>query len=189
MAIHLDLLHHITDDELVRLSAHNPGYQFERTAEGRLLVSPTGGESGRQSMEVAGQLYVWNVRIQGGIVFDSSTGFHLPDGSCLSPDASWISRNRWQVLSPADQTGLVPLCPDAVFEVGSPSDTLAHLQAKMRQYIQNGAALGVLVDPEHHDVEVYRPGREPELHSGASEIALDPELPEFRLVLNGIWQG
>ena len=188
MAINLDLLHRITDDELVRLTAYNPGYQFERTAEGRLMVSPTGGESGRQSMEVAGQLYAWNARTQEGVVFDSSTGFHLPDGSCLSPDAAWIARSKWQALSPTEQNGLVPLCPPVVFEVRSPSDTLTQLQAKMQQYIQNGAALGVLIDPEHHNVEVYRPQKERELFQEASDIALDPELPGFQLVLDRVWQ-
>ena len=188
MAINLDLLHRITEDELVRLSAYNPGYQFERTVEGRLMVSPAGGESGRQRMEVAGQLYAWNARTPGGVVFDSSTGFRLPDGSCLSPDASWIARSRWHALSPTDQNGLVPLCPHVMFEVRSPSDRRTQLQTKMQQYMQNGATLAVLVDPEHPDVEVYRPQRERELHREASEIALDPELPGFRLVLNSVWR-
>jgi Uma2 family endonuclease len=54
MAILLDLLRPVTDEELRLLSERNPGYQFERTADGRLVVSPTGGKSGRRSGEVIG---------------------------------------------------------------------------------------------------------------------------------------
>jgi hypothetical protein len=52
MAIELDLLHPVTDEELLRLSERNPGYQFERTADGRLVVSPTGSKSDWRSVEI-----------------------------------------------------------------------------------------------------------------------------------------
>jgi len=188
MAISLDLLHHITDDELVHLSERNPGYQFERTTQGRLVVSPTGGESGRLSMEVAGQLHAWNTRIKLGMVFDSSTGFNLPDGSCLSPDASWLRSERWEALSPADREGFPPLCPNAVFEVRSPSNTRSELRAKMQTYIENGAQVAVYIDPKTHRVEVYRPGQEPDRYEDAPRISFDPDLPEFFLNLDPIFR-
>ncbi|MBX6378593.1 MAG: Uma2 family endonuclease, partial [Clostridia bacterium] len=115
VAIKLDLARRVTDDELLELSERNPGYQFERTAEGRLVVTPTGGKSGRRSGAVFGQLFNWNARMGLGEAFDSSTGFRLPDGSLLSPDASWVRRERWEALTPEEQEGFVPLCPDAVF--------------------------------------------------------------------------
>ena len=100
MGIRLDLLHRVTDEELRELSERNPGYQFERTADGRLLVTPTGLASGRRSGEVFYQLEHWNRRTRLGVAFDSSAGFRLPDGSLLSPDASWVRRERWEALSP-----------------------------------------------------------------------------------------
>ncbi len=187
MAISLDLLHPITDDELVRLSERNPGYQFERTTQGRLVVSPTGGESGRHSMEVAGQLHAWNTRTKLGVVFDSSTGFDLPDGSCLSPDASWVRSDRWEALSQADRDGFPPLCPNAVFEVRSKSNTLSELRAKMQTYVQNGAQVAVHIDPENHHVDVYRPGQEPDHYEGVPRISFDPDLPAFILNLEPIF--
>ena len=90
MGVRLDLLHQVTDDELLRLSRRNPVWQFERNAEGELVMSPAGGESGYRSAEVLLQLGVWNRRHGLGVMFDSSTGFNLPDGSCLSPDAAWV---------------------------------------------------------------------------------------------------
>ncbi len=98
VAVVIDLLRVPTDEELLELSERNPGYQFERTADGRLVVSPTGMESGRRSGEVFRQLSMWNHRLRAGVVFDSSTGFRLPDGSLLSPDASWARRERWEAI-------------------------------------------------------------------------------------------
>ena len=188
MAIELDLLHPVTDEELRLLSERNPGYQFERTADGRLVVSPTGGKSGRRSAEVLRQLGDWNRRTGLGVVFDSSTGFHLPDGSLLSPDASWVTREGWEALSPEEQEGFAPLCPDAVFEIRSSSQTPQELREKMRAYLRNGARIGVLVDPYARTVEVYRSGQELERHEDPERVALDPELPGFVLELAAVFK-
>ncbi len=187
MAVQIDLLHRVTDDELLALSVRNPGYQIERTPDGRLAVSPTRTEGGHRSMEVAGQLYAWNRGSKLGITFDSSTGFNLPDGSCRSPDASWVRRDRWTALSADQRKGFAPLCPDAVFEVRSESDGLAELEAKMTAYMDNGARIGVLVDPLRRSASVYRPGSEVEIHTG--NVPLGPELPGFVLELGPVFDG
>ncbi|MBX6378166.1 MAG: Uma2 family endonuclease, partial [Clostridia bacterium] len=107
----------------------------------------------------------------------------------LSPDASWVRRERWEALTPEEQEGFVPLCPDAVFEVRSPSNTLAELREKMRAYLANGARIAVLVDPYERAVEVYRPGREPERHDKPAHVAFDPELPGFALDLGPVFEN
>lgn len=187
MAIKLDLARPVTDEELLQLSERNPGYQFERTARGELIVSPTGSEGGRRSGEVFLQLGAWNRQFRQGVVFDSSTGFRLPDGSCLSPDASWVRSERWNALTREEREGFAPLCPDAVFEVRSQSNTLAELREKMLAYLANGARLAVLIDPDARAVEVYRPGHEPERHEQPARVALDPELPGFVLDLEPVF--
>jgi Uma2 family endonuclease len=189
MAILLDLLRPVADEELWLLSERNPGYQFERTSDGRLVVSPTGGEGGRRSAEVAGQLWDWNRRTRLGVVFDSSTGFHLPDGSLLSPDASWVRRERWEALSREDREGFVPLCPDAVVEVCSQSQALQELREKMEVYLRNGAWLGVLIDPYARIVEVHRPGRDPERYENPVRVGLGLDLPGFELELAPVFAG
>ncbi|WP_448605152.1 Uma2 family endonuclease [Thermoflexus hugenholtzii] len=188
MGIRLDLLHQVTDEELQELSERNPGYQFERTADGRLLVTPTGLESGRRSGEIVGQLREWNRRARLGVVFDSSTGFRLPDGSLLSPDASWVRRERWEALTPEQREGFGPFCPDVVFEVRSASQSLGELREKMTVYLANGARLGVLIDPYRKAVEVYRPGAPVERYEGVQQVPLDPELPGFTLELEPIFE-
>ncbi len=187
MAITLILTHRVTDEELVELSERNPGYQFERTAKGELVVTPTGMESGRTSGEVFGQLRDWNRRTGRGVVFDSSTGFRLPDGALFAPDASWLRLDRWNALTSEQRGKFGPLCPDAAFEVRSESTTMAELREKARAYLANGAQIAVLIDPVGRTVEVYPPGREPKTHRDPTTVTLDPELPGFVLDLEPIF--
>ena len=188
MAIRLDLVRQVTDDELLAISERNPGYQFERTAKGELVVSPTGSDGGRRSLEVAGQIRDWNRRHKLGVAFDSSAGFRLPDGSCRSPDASWIRRERWESLPREARAGFAALCPDAVFELRSPSNTVSELREKMQAYLDNGARLSVLLDPDSRAVEVYRPGAQTERHAAATLLPLDPELPGFVLDCSAVFE-
>ena len=176
-----------SDEELVALSERNPGLQFERTAEGELVVTPTGSEAGGQEAELVGQLHVWAAADRTGKVFGPSTGFQLPDGSLLSPDASWLRRERWDALTPEQRKGFAPVCPDAVFEVASSSDALTFLRRKMRAYVTNGARLAVLIDPEQRAVEIYTPDRDPQVLEAARSVTLDPVLPGFTLDLGLIF--
>jgi Uma2 family endonuclease len=181
MAVTIRHVRPVTDDEILELSRRNPGYQFERTAAGELVVTPTGSESGRREQELAFQVGGWAKRNGRGITFSSSTGFRLADGALVAPDASWVHRDRWEALSEAEREGFAPLCPDAVFELRSKHDSLYELRAKMQNYLTNGARLGVLIDPYEHIVEICRSGRDPELLHAPVSVALDPELPGFVL--------
>jgi len=187
VAISLKLPVPPSDEELVALSERNPGFEFERTAEGELIVTPTGGEAGRSEAELVGQLHTWAVLDRTGLVFGPSTGFRLPDGSLLSPDASWLPRTRWEALTTTQREGFAPLCPDAVFEIASSSDALWFLRRKMRAYVANGARLAVLITPEGRAVEIYAPGVEPRVIEAARSVTLDPVLPGFTLDLEPIF--
>lgn len=176
-----------SDEELIELSERNPGLQFERTAEGELIVTPTGGEAGRSEAELVGQLHAWAALDRTGIVFGPSTGFRLPDGSLLSPDASWLRRESWEALTPAQRKGFAPFCPDAVFEIASSSDALAFLRRKMRAYVTNCARLAVLIDPERRAVEIFAPDRDPRVIESARSVTLAPVLPGFTLDLEPIF--
>jgi Uma2 family endonuclease len=181
VAINLKLRVIPTDDDILDLSRENPGYQFERTASGALVVTPTGSDAGRRTAEVISQLWAWNRTSGTGVVFDSSTGFRMPDGSLLSPDASWVRRARWEALTPRQRAGFAPLCPDVVFDVRSESDRVSDLQAKARAYLANGAGLVVLIDPEARTVSIYRPNRDTTVLENPVHVSLDPELAGFVL--------
>jgi Uma2 family endonuclease len=123
-----------------------------------------------------------------GRTFDSSTGFHLPDDSVLSPDASWIERSRWEALSPAERKVFAPICPDVAFELASSSDKLPTVRDKIRAYLRNGAKLAVLISPKDGLIEIHRPNSV-EIVREPGNVPLDPELPGFTLDARAILQG
>jgi len=178
----------VTPEQFTALAAANRDLRLERTSQGELIVNPPAGwETGEQNGKIAGELYLW-WRNTGeiGKVFDSSTGFTLPNGAIRSPDASWVSRNRWEALTPEDKTTFPKICPDFVVELRSRSDQLKPLQEKMQEYLENDARLGWLIDPQQQRVEIYRQGKEKEILEHPTELSGEDVLPGFCLSLSGI---
>ncbi len=188
VAISLEWVAPLDDAEIAELSRRNPGLQIERAATGELIVTPTGGDAGRREAELVAQLHRWAAQDGRGIVFGPSTGFHLPDGSLFSPDASWVRRERWTALTGPQREGFVPLCPDAVFEIASHTDVTSDIRGKMRAYIANGARLAALIDPRRRTVEISSADGESRASEPARWIPLDPVLPRFSLDLEPIFE-
>lgn len=177
----------ITPDQLLDISSLNDDLRLELTAKGELIVMPpTEAETGDRDSEINMQLRLWAKRSGTGVSFGSSTGFVLPNGAIRSPDASWVERSRWASLTAEQRRKYAPICPDFVIELLSPSDSLSALQDKMREYVENGAKLGWLIDSERRRVYVYRPG-EPVRELENYEKVSDPVLPGFALDLREIW--
>ncbi|MEM9118031.1 MAG: Uma2 family endonuclease [Cyanobacteria bacterium P01_F01_bin.56] len=186
--ITLDPICTLTDEAFYQLCQANPDVKFERSAQGELIImSPTGGESGRRNADIAIDLGIWNRQTQLGYTFDSSTCFKLPSGAERSPDAAWIEASRWEALSSAEREKFPPIAPDFVIELRSASDSLPALQIKMQEYRDNGVRLGWLLNPQDQQVEIYRPGQEFEIQQSPSQIIGDPVLPGFILPLNKIF--
>lgn len=178
----------LTDEQFERLCRDNRELRLELTAEGKLIIMlPAGSETGRRNNELSYQLTAWAKRDGTGLVFDSSTGFTLPNGAKRAPDASWIRRERWEALTEDEREGFAPLCPDFVAELRSKDDSLAELKEKMEEYLDNGARLGWLIDPKSKSVYVWRPGQPVEYLKKAHSVSGDPELPGFALDLQEIW--
>lgn len=179
----------LDDDELFELCARNPELRIERNSGGDLIVmSPAGGESSYHNAFVVAELVNWARKDGTGRTFDSSGGFTLPNGAMRSPDAAWVLRSRLDELPAGVKKRFIPLCPDFVVELRSPSDDLGELRAKMEEYRTAGARLGWLIDPQERRVHVYRPGREVEVLDGPAQISGDPELPGFVLDLAPVWE-
>lgn len=178
----------LSDDQFAEICRLNPDLRFEYTSTGELLIMPpTGGGTGETNASLTADFVIWSRENQAGSVFDSSTGFILPNGAKRSPDVSWVKRERWEALTPQERRGLVPLCPDFVLELRSPPDSLQSLQDKMVEYIENGARLGWLVDPLTHTVYVYRPGHDIERLSNPETLSGESVLPGFTLILPQVW--
>ena len=178
----------LSDAELLELCRRNPELRIERTAEGDLIVmSPAGGESARRNARLVAALVNWADEDSTGLVYDSSGGFILPNGAMRSPDAAWVRKARLSGLSEEQREGFLPLCPDFVIELKSPSDPLANVQEKMREYMANGARLGWLLEPALRRAHVYRPGVPVEILDGRGTLSADPVLPGLVVDLAPIW--
>jgi Uma2 family endonuclease len=179
----------LTQEQFFRLCGDNPELRLELTAQKEIIVmSPTNSKTGMRNAEINRQLGNWARQDGRGVFFESNTGFVLPNGANRSPDASWLLRSRWDVLTSQQQSVFAPICPDFVIVLWSPSDTLREIQFKLNEYVANGAKLGFLIYPPQQQVFVYRPGQNPQCLQQPSAVSADPELPGCTLDLKEIWQ-
>ena len=178
----------ISDAEFEALCRENSNIRMERTKEGAVRMNPpTGGWTSNGNQEIARQLGNWWAAHERGRVFDSSGGFRLPDGSTLSPDASYLSEERLRGLPKGALRGFPQICPDFVIELRSESDSLEDLKEKMNDWIANGARLGWLIDPGARQVLVCHQSRSVEGVSGG-QIAGDGPVAGFVLDLARVWK-
>ena len=176
-----------TSDEFAALAANYPDLRIELTQEGELIIMPpAGGETGSKNADLIADLVIWNRVGKAGKVFDSSTGFLLPNGAKRSPDAAWLPIAEWEALSAEERQELPPLCPGFVIELRSRTDRLSTVQEKMREYIENGTRLGWLIDPKSQRVEIYRAGQAIEIMDNPTSLSGEEVLPGFVLSLTGI---
>ncbi len=182
------LLKRISDREFEEFCRANEDLRIELTSEGELIVMPgTGGRTGRRNFKLTGLFSAWAEADASGQSFDSSTIFSLPNGAKRSPDLSWVRNGRWDALAESEQETFPPLCPDFVVELRSQTDRLSSLQAKMQEYIANGAQLGWLIDPLERKVYVYCPEAAVEVLDNPRNVSGEPLLKGFSLDVQSLW--
>jgi Uma2 family endonuclease len=179
----------MTDDQFFEFCQVNRDLRIERNKLGEIsIMSPTGGITGNREVNISGQLWLWSEQDGTGISFSPSTGFKLSTGAERSPDASWIRLDRWNSLTLEQQQKFAPICPDFVIELRSPSDHLKPLQQKMAEYMEEpGIQLAWLIDPQHRQVYIYRPGQLEECLENPSIVSGNPVLSGFNLNMGKIW--
>jgi Uma2 family endonuclease len=175
----------VTDEELLRFCAENELLRVERNANGELVImSPTGTDGGRAELDVATELNIWARQDGRGTALGPNSGVKLPDTSVRAADAAWASWGRYNA---ATGRGFKQVVPEFVIEVRSEGDSLKDIRSKMQEWLRNGVELGWLVDPTRKAVEIYRPGREPEVLEGASAVEGEGPVAEFVLELGKVW--
>ncbi len=179
----------ISDRQFQQLCVQNPELKFETNAKGELIVmSPTGSETGERNADLIYQIQHWNIQSgKPGKVFDSSTGFKLPNGAKRSPDLSWIANIRWNTLTKEQKRGFAPIAPDFVIELMSPTDNLLDVQQKMEEYMSCGVKLGWLINPDERRVEIYRLAKEKEVLNNPSNLSGEDILPNLIVDLSDIF--
>jgi Uma2 family endonuclease len=144
------------DDTFFDFCQKNDHLRIERNADGTIIfMPPTGTLTGEKNAEINTDLGLWK-RKNGGHSFDSSTGFTLENTAVRSPDASWMSDERYASVELVELKKFARICPEFVVELMSETDSISELQNKMQEYIENGVLLGWLINPKTEEVFIYR---------------------------------
>ncbi len=187
LTVNLNQTFSLNDEQFETICNNNKTLKFERNSKGELIImSLTGGETGRRNLKLCARFDNWNSQKNLGVGFDSSTGFKLPSGAIRSPDLAYITKERWNNLTPIQKKKYVPLCPDFLVELKSASDEIEDLQRKMQEYLENGLKLGWLIDPESQNIYIYKPHQSVIILNNPQTISGEDILPDFVLDLTGI---
>ncbi len=179
----------MTDQSFYEFCQRNKDFRFEMDKRGNLIIMPpTFLETSDRNSEINFQLRAWAKKDKTGVAFESDGMFILPNGAKRAPDAFWILKERYFALSQEERTEkFARICPDFVIELRSKSDRLRNLQTKMREYVENGARLGWLIDPTEKKVYVYRSNKSVEVLEKAATVSGEDVLHGFELDLTEIW--
>jgi Uma2 family endonuclease len=177
----------VTPAQFDLLCIDNPDLRLELTRNRELIVMPpTGGETGEKNGDLFGQVWYWNRQTNLGRAFDSSTGYDFIaiGGGKVSPDVSWIEKSR---LEGINIKGFIQVVPDFVIELRSATDRLNAIKTKMVEYQSLGIKLGLLVNPQDRQVEIYRLERELAVLDTPTSVNCDEVMSGFTLNLSEIW--
>jgi Uma2 family endonuclease len=178
----------MSDDEFFDFCQKFDNERIEQNADGEIIIMPpTGFETSKRNIELSTQLHIWAKKNGRGIATESNGEYILPNGAKRAPDAAWILKERVEKVSKKGREKFLPLCPDFVVELMSPSDNLKDVQEKMSEYIENGARLGWLIDPKKKEVHVYRPNSAVEILRNPQIVSGENVLIGFELDLKEIW--
>jgi Uma2 family endonuclease len=189
--ISFETLGGLTDEQFYSFCQSNKQLKFERSSEGEIFIMGlTGSETGERNHIVNGLLFVWNRQYRVGKCFDSSTGFTLPSTAVRSPDAAFVSSERWNKLTNKEQKTFAPICPDFVIELMSQSDYLQPAQAKMREWMAGGCRLAWLINVDTAQAFIYRTdGTVTTLQGMDTVLSGEDVLPHFEFVLRDLLEN
>lgn len=138
------------------LHANIPNKRTELVRGVLVVREPPGARHGRVALELARQIANHAHDHQLGTVYAAETGFTLarnPD-TVRAPDVAFVRRDR--VPQPEPFTFL-EFAPDLVVEVLSPGDRPGEVLAKVGDWLESGARLVWVIDPERRRARIYRP--------------------------------
>lgn len=156
------------------------GNRYELVEGVLRMMSPAGFRHGRIAAKLLRRIGT-HVEEHGlGETSAAETGFLVgrhPD-TVLAPDIAFVSSDRLRPYF--GHVGYLPLAPDLVAEVVSPSDRASEIEAKVQAWLNAGARLVLVVAPQDATVREYRPDRPVDIHASGS-IDLDDVVTGFRL--------
>lgn len=169
----------MTVDELFKLPAD--GFRYELLEGSLNMMSPAGGRHGRVAMRIALLLGNHVDRENLGVVFAAETGFRIasePD-TVIAADVSYVAHSRMKGIE--EETHFLPLAPDLVVEVISPSDTFTKVESKSFLWLDSGCRLVLLADPKTEMVHAYRARSNIQLYEGDATLDASDVVPGWQV--------
>jgi Uma2 family endonuclease len=167
----------------VILSEAQLDYQLE-LVDGKIIVM---GASDIVSSEIGAELVRlllnWVKPRKLGRVFESSGGFILPNSNLTAPDVSFVAADRLK----QSKRYFAELVPDLVVEIKSQSDRIKPLREKLLSFIELGAKVGILIDPDKRTVTIYTPTAEPVILRDGDMISIPELLPGWEVPVAELW--
>ncbi|MEG4333351.1 MULTISPECIES: Uma2 family endonuclease [unclassified Microcoleus] len=152
--------------------------------DGRLsIVGPSDIVSSEISSILIRLLGNWVYPRRLGRVFDSAGGFIMPDTNVKAPDVSFVRAARLR-QSPRYFGELVP---DLVVEIKSQSDRIKLIETKVLKFIELGAIVGILIDPDEETVTIYRSTGEPTVLGNGDILTVAELFPGWELPISELW--
>lgn len=161
------------------MALDHPGLKCE-LIDDQLLIDPTGYNHEYIGARLLIKMAVHAERHKLGSVCGSSLGCWMVSGNMLSPDISFIRRDRLPA-TPAERKKFFQGAPDIVVEVVSPWDRTSRLTEKKEDYFLSGARLLWVVNPEEKTIQVNRDASAPGLPTEKDVLDGEEVLPGFRL--------
>jgi Uma2 family endonuclease len=181
----------LTDEELLQFCAENDGLEIESDADGSITVmTPAGPNVSRLNQILAARLLLWAETNNRGTVFGPDLGVRFADKTLRAPDAAWLSLEKWDPAAwrKKRRKGYLPVCPEFVVELRSPSDRASKIEAKMEFWMKRGAELGWLIDPQRKLAMIYRTGQEPETLLRPDFLEGEGPVAGFRIEMKTFWE-
>jgi Uma2 family endonuclease len=152
----------------------------------RPMPPPPGGRHGSVTMRFSNSAYNHVLEHNLGECFAAETRFTIernPDTS-IGPDWAFVSIDRLPNPIP---DGFMPVVPDAVLEVRSPSDTRREVEEKVQRWLAAGVRLVWELNPRTQTMTVYRPGTDPQVLGIDDTLSGEDVLPGFTLPLRRLF--
>ena len=158
-------------------------YQLELVDGKIIIIGPSDIVSSEIGAEFGSLLLNWVKPRKLGLVFESSGGFILPNSNLTAPDVSFVTADRLK----QSKRYFAELVPDLVVEIKSQSDRLKPLREKIQSFIELGAKVGILIDPDKRTVTLYTPTAEPVVLRDGDTISIPELLPGWEIAVTELW--
>ena len=166
-----------TPDDLLRMPDEGKGYEL---VDGRLQEMNVSAMSSHIGAKMVHRLMNHAESLQPGWVFQSDASFQCfadDPNRVRRADAAFIAFDRF-TAEQYEAEGHITVCPDLVVEVISPNDLAAEVNRKTEEWLQAGARLVWVIDPEAKLVFVHRPDGAADLRE-TDTLTGEPVLPGF----------